>query len=293
MERFCIIVNSEKDHNHKTALYIMDYLKKKDKSCFLAASITNSGSADRINEIPEETECAIVLGGDGTIIQAANDLVHRDIPILGVNLGTVGYLAEIEKQNIVTALEKLFADDCQIEKRLMLNGEVFSGNKNAEGEGILNLHKGCALNDIFVTKSSVCRLVEIKLYINEKLIDTYVGDGVIISTPTGSTGYNLSAGGPVLEPGINALVITPICPHSLNKRSLVVSDVDKIRMEIGRCKERHPDEAVVYFDGNEISPLVTGDFISITRAKENTQIIKLTENSFFDILKNKLGREKV
>ena len=287
MNRFCIIVNSEKDTNYQTAREIANFIESKGKTCFLTTHLGNeaAGTFTDVEDIPIDTECAIVLGGDGTILHAAKDLLHLDIPILGVNMGTVGYLAEIETQNMKSALEKVFQDECKVEKRLMLYGRMSWKEKSS-----IEDH---ALNDIVLSRGGQCRLIVIHLYINDFLIDTYVADGLIVSTPTGSTGYNLSAGGPVMKPGINALVVTPICPHSLNKRSLVISSEDKIRLEIGQRKESMQDEAIVYFDGCEEGHLKSGDVIEIKRADECTKIIKVTEDSYFDILKNKLGKERV
>lgn len=287
MNRFCIIVNSEKDINYQKARKIASFIESRGKTCFLTTDLGNGGNGTftNVEDIPANTECAIVLGGDGTLLHAAKDLLHLDIPILGVNMGTLGYLAELETQNLETALEKVFQDECKIEKRLMLYGKVsHNGKKYIEDH---------ALNDIVLSKGGQCRLIVIHLFINDLLIDTYVGDGLIVSTPTGSTGYNLSAGGPVMKPGINALVVTPICPHSLNKRSFVISSEDRIRLEIGQRKEMMQDEAIVYFDGLEDSQLKSGDSIEIKRADECTKIIKIMEDSYFDILKNKLGKERV
>lgn len=289
MDRFCIIVNSEKDTNYQTANSIVHYIESRGKTCFLTTAFENgtdkNGNYTKTDEIPKDTECAIVLGGDGTILHAAKDLLHLDIPILGVNMGTVGYMAEIETQSIIPALENVFEGSCKIEKRLMLYGEM----KKEQTEEV----KSHALNDIVISRGGQCRLIVIHLYINDLLIDTYVADGLIVSTPTGSTGYNLSAGGPVMKPGIDALVVTPICPHSLNKRSLVISSEDKIRLEIGQRKEALQDEAIAFFDGCEECQMKSGDTIEIKRAEECTKIIKITENSYFDILKNKLGRERM
>lgn len=287
MNRFCVIVNNEKDINSFTALAIAEYIESRGKTCFITSAFDNDsdGIFTKTDQIPLDTECAIVLGGDGTILHAAKDLLHLDIPILGVNMGTVGYLAETETQNIKPALDKLIEDECKIEKRIMLFGEItHSGEKNIRAH---------ALNDIVLSKGGQCRLIVIHLYINDLLIDTYVADGLIVSTPTGSTGYNLSAGGPVMKPGINALVVTPICPHSLNKRSFVISSEDKIRLEIGQRKETMQDEAIAYFDGCLEKQLKSGDVIEIKKAEECTKIIKITENSYFDILKSKLGKERV
>jgi NAD+ kinase len=288
MDRFCVITNSDKDSNYETANFVKEFLESKGKQCVITKNVLIKkadweGYTD-VTEIPEDTECAIVLGGDGTIIQAANDLAYKDIPILGVNLGTLGFLTAIEKQDVESALLKLFDNRCVIENRMMLKGEVYCDDKK--------ITSSFALNDFVVGKRGFFRLISIQVYVNEELVDTYIADGIIISTPTGSTGYNLSAGGPVLAPDIKAMIITPICPHSLNNRSLVVSAEDKIVLKIGRSKARQPDEAVTISDGRMVMDIKTGDRIEITKAVQETKIVKLTDTSFFDRLRNKLGQDK-
>lgn len=289
MDKFCVITNSDKDSNYETAKFIKNYLESRGKTCVITKNMLIQkdewkGYTD-VAEIPVHTQCAIVLGGDGTMIQAANDLVNKDIPILGINLGTLGFLTEIEKQDIIPALEMLFQDDCVVENRMMLQGEIF-----CNGEKVFN---GYALNDFVVGKRGFCRLIRLHIYINDEWADTYVADGVVISTPTGSTGYNLSAGGPVLAPDIKAMIITPICPHSLNKRSLVVSANDKIVIKIGKSKEVQLDEATAIADGRTIFEVKSDDIIEIRKAVQETKIIKLTDTSFFERLRTKLGQEKI
>lgn len=284
MEKFCIITNTDKDKDYQTARKIKEFLEKEGKRCVITKDhIKHSAEYTAytdVSEIPEDTECAIVLGGDGTFIQAANDMLYWDIPMIGINLGTLGYLAEVEQQNIKEAFQKLFCNQYKIENRMMLKGTINFG----EGE----LYKGVALNDIVISKGGLCRVISIKLFINGELIDRYIADGMIISTPTGSTGYNLSAGGPVLAPDIKAMIITPICPHSLNKRSLVISSEDKIMIEVGRSKKVNIDEAIVTLDGRVGFQMQSGDRIEIKKAVQETKVIKLTDSSFFTILKNKL-----
>lgn len=288
MDRFCVITNSDKDKEYRTAGYIKDYITGRGRSCVVTQDCTcfrQSGIRyTDTEEIPADTECAIVLGGDGTFIQAASDLVHRDIPILGVNLGTLGFLAEIERQSIDAALEALFRGEYRTESRMMIRGCVESREEM--------MVSSYALNDIVINRSGLGHLTSVKLYVNKELIDTYVGDGIIVSTPTGSTGYNLSAGGPIMAPSIKAMVISPICPHSLNKRSLVVSSDDEVILRIGQCKTNMEDEGVAIFDGRIASRMRTGDQIVINRANVDTKVIKLFDTSFFEILRNKLGREK-
>ena len=284
MDKFCIISNNTKDKDYQVSEYIKEYIEKSGKKCVITTNQKSKhpSQATDVLEIPKDTQCAIVLGGDGTIIQAANDLVYEDLPILGVNLGTLGFLAGIEKQNIDQALEQLMNGEFEIESRMMLQGTAM-----CQGE---EYFCGFALNDFVISKGGFCHLITIKVYINQYLIDTYVADGVIVSTPTGSTGYNLSAGGPVMAPELEATIITPICPHSLNNRSLVISSEDEIVLEIGSTKDMQKDESVIVLDGRILNHMYTDDKITVTKAKNNTNIVRLNGSCFFGLFRNKLGK---
>lgn len=278
MERFCVITNVDKDQNYETAEFIRSYLETKGKECILARDrfADRHGSRYvRTEEISRDVECMIVLGGDGTMIQAARDFHHLEIPLLGVNLGTLGFLTDVEKQDIEASLDELFLNHYRVENRVMLESEGY----------------GKALNDFVITKDGGRRLIEIEVYSGEEFVDTYVADGLILSTPTGSTGYNLSAGGPVLAPQVEAMIITPICPHSLNKRSLVVSSSDRIRIKIGKTKEHMEDAAAVLVDGVEAGKLTTGDEISIHKARQGAKIVKLDGFNFYRRMRQKLNRD--
>lgn len=284
MEHFCVITNHDKDENYKMASYIAQYLEKCGKSCYILENhMALKGGICHFTDtaaIPENTQCALVLGGDGTMIQAAIDLVHRNIPILGINMGTVGFLTEIERNNLDTALERLIRGEYTVENRIMLK-ETPQGNAGS--------HSCYALNDLVVSKRGNCRLITIKVYINGELADIYRADGLIVSTPTGSTGYNLSAGGPVMVPHTHATVVTPICPHSLNKRSLVLSAEDEITLEIGQTKEAQEDMAVLVVDGRNAGEFVTGDKLDICVPDYITQLIKLSDISFYKRMRDKLN----
>ncbi len=285
MKKLCILANTEKDKNYETAEYIRTLIKAAGKQCVMVNDRLSEEKKEgyiNANEIPEDVECLLILGGDGTMIQAAKDFCHLEIPLLGVNLGTLGFLTEVERQNIEDALEKIFAGNYKIEHRMMLEGI-----KEEEGEQV---YRGIALNDVVLNKSRECRLVTLHVYVNEELMDTYICDGLIFSTPTGSTAYNLSAGGPVLTPEVKAMIITPICPHSLNKRSLVLSCKDNITVEIGKSKQFMDDYAVVNVDGSNTMELVTGEKLFIQCCEEETRIIKLTKGSFYNRLRDKLNR---
>lgn len=283
MEHFCVITNVDKVENYQVAQEIAGYLKAMGKSCYLLDNQQNFEKGichfTNADEIPEEVECALVLGGDGTMIQAAIDLVHRNIPILGINMGTVGFLTETERHNLDGVLEKLVKEQYSIENRIMLKE---TDQKNPE--------RSCyALNDIVVSKRGSCRLITIKVCINGELADIYRADGLIVSTPTGSTGYNLSAGGPVMAPHTHATVITPICAHSLNKRSLVLSAEDKITLEIGQTKDAQEDLAVLAVDGRNVGEFVTGDRLEICVPDYITKIVKLSGITFYEKMRDKLN----
>ncbi len=286
MDSFLIITNKEKD--------IDLHLTKK-----IAASIENAGkrvvlssvsSVLEENEkimIPIDVDCAIVLGGDGTIIQTANDLMTHDIPILGVNLGTLGFLAEVEEHHINEALERLFRKDYRVENRIMIEGKVIPCEPKEHPVQMT----GYALNDVVITRKGFSRIISLGIYVNNVLVDNFRGDGVIISTPTGSTAYNLSAGGPLVLSQASVMVITPICPHSLSPRSIIVSAEDTIRVVVGKSKKTQEAEAIATFDGSKVIDLGTEDVILMKKAKYSTQLIKLDDTGIYEILRSKLGKD--
>ena len=287
MKRFCVITNRDKEDSNRKAVYIQENLEQKGGKCLIlenrrviSEGVLHYTEADKI---PEETECVLVLGGDGTMIQAAIDLVHSKLPILGINMGTVGFLTEVEPQNLERALDLMLQDKYTIENRIMLRESSVTPTGTSSG-------KACyALNDVVLSKRGDCRLITIKVYINDELADIYRADGLIISTPTGSTGYNLSAGGPVMVPDTEATVITPICAHSLNKRSLVVSAMDRIVLELGQTKDFQEDEAVLVVDGRTVRGLSTGDRLEVLVPEDQTRIVKLSGVSFYKKMRDKLN----
>lgn len=274
MERFFIITNDGKDKDGLVTRRVIRVLEKAGKVC-----IPCRKDADKNIErdsIPEAFDCAVVIGGDGSLIEAARALYGRNIPILGINMGTLGYLTEVEVNSIEEAAARLFEGDYGIEDRMMLE-EVFGGGR-----------REVALNDIVVARKRALRLVHFKLYVNGELLNSYEADGVIISTPTGSTAYNLSAGGPIVEPTASMIVITPICSHALNTSSIVLSAEDELVIEIGEGKHDAVEEACAAFDGAGTRTMVTGDRIVIRKAEAPARIIKLSKVSFLETLRRKM-----
>lgn len=276
MEKFYIISDAEKDLQHETANEIKRYLESHGKY----AKIVGSPS-----EIEEKcwADMAIVLGGDGYVIQAAKRFAGANVPILGVNFGTLGFLTEVEKPRIQQALNEILAGNYEVEKRMALTGRV---QKPSVGEAI-----GLAVNEFIIGKQDLGHMITAKVFVNDELMDTYVADGILVSTPTGSTAYNLSAAGPVLAPTMEAMIITPICPHSLNKRSLVVSSDSKLRIEVGKTKENYQDEAAIRGDGQMLWTVSTGDVVLVEKAKETFDMVRLGDVSFFDKMRSKLNRD--
>lgn len=283
MNNFCIITNIDKDCDYKTTKLIQEYLISKGKRCNISTKRSEVSTNDEeidVSWITDDTDCVIVLGGDGTIIRAATDLYTKEIPLLGINLGTLGFLAEIEKQDIIPAIDSLLNEDIQIQKRMMLYGNVSRNNQT--------MYEDYALNDIVISRSGFSRIISVSVYVNDILVDTYHGDGIIIATPTGSTGYNLSAGGPVVAPSSNVIMITPICPHTMSQRSVLVSSDDEIKVLIDKSKKTQKEEAIATFDGRMGMELKTGDEIRIKKAEKVTKLIKINQKSFYEILRSKL-----
>jgi NAD+ kinase len=218
-----------------------------------------------------------VLGGDGTMLQAARSAAYLDIPLIGVNLGTLGYLAEVEKSGVDDALRRILAGDFEIEDRMMLYGTVDGRNDYA-------------LNDIIVTRRSTFTTINFDIFVNDLFLCNYHADGIVISTPTCSTGYSLSAGGPIVEPSAKMILITPISPHTLNSRSMVLSADTKISVVIKEGRDGSNQEAVAYFDGSGRIDLNTGDRLEIERTDKTTEIIKLNRVSFLEVLGKKFDK---
>ena len=262
---------------------IADYLKTHHKNCEVQqAERKHEGSFHYTDpdKVPDDTQCIIVLGGDGTLLQAARDVVHKEIPLLGINLGNLGFLAEVNQTSLYGALDQLMADDYEVEERMMLEGRVYRGRKLI-GQDI-------ALNDIVIGRDGHLRVVRFKNYVNDVYLNSYNADGIIISTPTGSTGYSLSAGGPIVSPNAAMTIMTPIAPHTLNTRSIIFPAQDVITVEIGKGRHCDCEKGIASFDGDTFIPMVTGDCIQIRQADVKTKILKLNHLSFVEVLRRKM-----
>ena len=278
MNRFFIASNELKDRDHVQAMALKAFIES--KGAFVADELASLGSGFGW-QIPEGTDCMIVLGGDGTMLRAARNLKNKSIPILGINLGHLGYLTAGDKDSAKDTIEQVLAGRCVIEERIMLRGSLRRGREV--------LVEDLALNDVTVTRNNSLKTINLRLRVNGELLYRYRADGIIICTPTGSTAYNLSCGGPIVEPTADLLLVTPIAPHSLNNRSLILSSQDVIELELMENDDPDPDmEYSAYFDGDGMIRLEPGDRIRIVRAPEVTRIVKLSDRSFLDTLRKKM-----
>ena len=264
MKKFHIITNSTKDPAGKNTALIQ-------------AKLENLGAVVSASDTYDESigaEVILVLGGDGTLLRAAGDTFGMGVPLLGVNLGTLGYLAEAEMGDIDNVLKNLVEDNVVLEERMMLCGNVDT------------MPEDHCLNDIVITGCAPLALIRYDIYVNDEFLNSYAADGLVIATPTGSTGYNMSAGGPIVEPRSNIIVVTPICPHTLNTRSIVLSAEDRISVKISDSQR---DKVAVLFDGREPYMLGAGEKVNIERSSKVTKIVKLRKESFLNTLHNKLN----
>jgi NAD+ kinase len=221
-------------------------------------------------------DLVLVLGGDGTMIAAARLMGDAEVPVLGVNYGGLGYLAEFRIEEVYEALESILAGNYRLDKRVMLAVELMRGDQTVTRNRVLN--------DVVINKSALARIIEIEAYLNQQFVNSFRADGLIVSTPTGSTAYNLSAGGPVIFPSMNAVVITPICPFTLSNRPIVVPDDAVIEL---RLKTDQEDVALT-LDGQVGFPLKVDDRVVIHKSQTTFNLVQPTNRNYFDVLRDKL-----
>ena len=285
MENFYIITNESKDPDFAITHRIRDYLVGCGKTCRIqeqGQKKVSKGYTDS-NLVNENVDCVLVLGGDGTLLQAAVDLADLTVPFLGINLGTLGFLAEVNKHDIEDALSRLISGEYDIEKRMMLVGYVYGPADEAHRDNTR------ALNDIVITRKGSLQIITFTISVNGQFLHRYSADGIIVATPTGSTGYNLSAGGPVVDPKAELMVVSPICPHSMQHNSIVLSPEDEITITIETGHDGARQEVEAIFDGSHRVTLCTDDRIVIKRSEKTTGIVKLSKVSFLESLHNKMA----
>lgn len=281
MKHVIIITNKPKDPHLAVTEEICSYLNNKGvTSSVYADEISAAEWQEILRTEGKQTDAILVLGGDGTLLRAAKDTAKAQIPVIGVNLGTLGYLAEVERANLKPALDKLLEGDYTIEERMMLQGQVYRQGSIIEDT--------CALNDVAIVRNGPLQMLYFQIFVNGKFLKEYYADGMIVATPMGSTGYNMSAGGPIVEPGAQLLLLTPVCPHTLQNRSVILRAEDEIIIRIRKRDGYEQANMDVTFDGGRSVQLLPGDEVRIAKSELSTSIIKLSEASFLDVLHRKL-----
>ena len=278
MRRFILITNAYKDKDLSLSKKIIQYICQKGGTArYLISNEDEKNNGYDISDISPDTECILVLGGDGTLIRAATKVLSLHVPLIGINMGTLGYLCELEESTVFEALDNLFEDSYMAEKRIML-----TGHKVGEEQ------KRVALNDIVIHSNKNLQMLSLNVYVNGEFLSTYHSDGIIIATPTGSTGYNMSAGGPIVDPKGNMILLTPINAHNLNSKSIVLGPDDVVEIEM-KSRRRQKDEcACVSYDGDPYTQMSVGDRVVISKSTDFTTVCKINKRSFLEILSKKM-----
>lgn len=247
----------------------------------LDAFLKGKSIASHIITHPSDSNLAIfdviiVLGGDGTLLNAARLTSEVQVPVLGVNVGHLGFLTEVETDGLFPALEKLLANEYSLEERMLITASV------KRGDQIISTH--LALNDFVITRGTFARIIDLSIFVDQQHVTDYVADGVIVATPTGSTAYSLSAGGPIIEPLLESICITPICAHSLAARTVLARPQAQVCLRLNSAAE----EVMFTIDGQYGFPLQTGDQVTIKKASKPALFVKLSGRDFFQVLHTRL-----
>ncbi|MBQ4282680.1 MAG: NAD(+)/NADH kinase [Lachnospira sp.] len=282
MRRFYVISNKYKDPDRENANYVAELLRQLGAECECQEySDEKTGNYRYTNPdlIPQDIDCIIVLGGDGTLLQAAIDLNGLNIPLFGVNIGTLGFLTDTDMSGVKEALTSVVNGNYEIDCRMMIDGKVYRDDEV--------IYENTSLNDIVINRCGSLRVIDFDVIVNDEYLSSYSADGVIVSTATGSTAYSLSAGGPILQPNAQLIMVTPICPHSLNKRSIIFGADDVITITMNDDK-RSIEERVASFDGDQFFNVITGDKIVISRSDKVSKFVKTNKASFLQRVRQKM-----
>lgn len=257
---------------------LLPWLRQKGHETFVdteTASVLNIEGFPR-SQIPSLSDVIIVLGGDGTMLSTCRLVGDKEVPILGINIGGLGFITEVQVEKLYEITEKILSSNCPVEERLMLKAQVIR-------HGAL-IAEYVVLNEVVVNKAALARVIDLETYINNSYVTTFKADGLIISTPTGSTAYSLSAGGPVLYPTLDNIIVTPICPHTLTNRAIVLPGDSKIEVIL-----RSPTERVyLTLDGQVGFSVMQNDIIEVVKAPFKTKLLIPCDRDYFQILRKKL-----
>jgi NAD+ kinase len=274
------VLTKPKFPNMKATLtQLVAWLREQGRQVVLdpkAAALLGRAAARHRGDIAGRADMVLVLGGDGTMLNAARLVEERSVPILGINMGGLGFLTEVGGEHLYKTLERVFAKEYAIEERLMLRARLERKGRRVTAATVLN--------DVVVTKGELSRMIAMTIEIDGRFVTSLRGDGLILSTPTGSTAYSMSAGGPIVGPSVNALVVTPICPHTLTHRPLLVPGAARLAVTL----TSHDKGAMITFDGQVGVAMTEGDTVAIAPSRHKTRLIRFPERTFYDVLRRKL-----
>jgi len=280
MKKIGIIAKPQNTHAAKKVLdSLLPWLSGQGKEAILdtdTASLAGLSSPHQKSKVPSLVEMVIVLGGDGTLLSVARLVEGKDVPILGVNLGGLGFLTEVTVEELFSTLEKIFKNEFVTDDRLMLKATV-----HRQGERVA---QSLVLNDVVISKGTLARMIKLEIFINHQFVTALRGDGLILASPTGSTAYSLSAGGPIINPSVEAMVLTPISPHTLTNRPIVIPN--NVHIEV--VSKTREEGTTVTFDGQVGFSLRAEDVVEIWTAESKIKLIRSPQRNYYEVLRRKL-----
>lgn len=280
MEKIGLIVNNEKEEVPNILRELCGLLEARGQDYVLTEASAEVLECEvetvPYYELAREVEVIIVMGGDGTLLKVARNFAASEVAILGINLGRLGFLTDVDIEKLEAGLEQLLNDKYMIEDRMMLEGKVIR-----EGEVVNQVR---AVNDLVINKGNFSRLIKLETIVDGEYLTTYPADGLIVACPTGSTAYSLSAGGPIVSPRLDSLIITPICPHTLHSRSIVVNDDEEVTIKV----EADHRNIMLTVDGQENLEIMPEDTIKVIKADLVTHLVKLDGYNFYRVLRSRL-----
>ncbi len=280
MKRIGIIVKSDKPEARPVLKALVAWLEQRDRDVYLdsdAASLTGARGGHPKSSIPSMVDMVIVLGGDGTLLSVARLVEGKDVPIFGVNLGGLGFLTEVPLEELYPTLEEILRGEFAVDERMMLRSAV-----RRQGETVAQSN---VLNEVVVSKGTLARMIRVEISVDGRFVSMLRADGIIVSTPTGSTAYSMSSGGPIVHPTVDAILLTPISPHTLTQRPIVIPNTVTVDLTL------HSDEqgAMVTFDGQVGFSLRRGDVVGIRASQNKIKLLRVPAKDYFEVLRKKLG----
>ncbi|MDR0964399.1 MAG: NAD(+)/NADH kinase [Clostridium sp.] len=289
---FIVYTNHKKDLDGQLSIYVQQYFEQLGHTCTIIQDDYRLGDpAVAAAKAPAaDVEAMIVLGGDGTLLRASKASVAWNVPIIGVNLGSLGYMAQVDRDELDEALLRIHNKQYQISQRMLLSVAQTSASQTLQTDGIqTSILSDRILNDVAITRGGSLKLLVFEVYVNGHFFYEYHADGILLSTPVGSTGYSLSAGGPICSPDTQLILLTPICAHSIAKGSVVLSADDEVEIRIPCARDSGEQCVELAIDGRAEQPLCTGQRLCVHKSKEIVKLLTLEEKSFLDVFSQKMA----